>query len=104
MALNIGSIDVSDPNNVTGSGLAFEMFTEALSGVSAENKAAIAVGMKPYLEGLARAIINHVKNNAVVVVVVHTTDSGIQRLPATFVANADTQGPSADKSLNGTVT
>lgn len=104
MALDAGSIDVTDPENVTGTGLAFAMFQGAMSSVPAENLALVASGMKPFFEGMATAIVDHIKNNAEIEVTVQTTDSGLQRLPALFVANADTQGPSTNKTLAGTIT
>lgn len=105
MALAAGSIDISDPENVTGTGLSFAMFGAMIAGVPVEHRSALATAsMKAYYEGQAAAIIDYVKANAEIVVVVHTGDAGLQRLPATFVANADTQGPSTDKNLSGTIT
>src|SRR5262245_23993709 len=103
MGMDAGSIDVSDPENVTGTGLSFEMFEGAMSAVPAEHKAVVAASLKPYFEGLANAIIDHIKNNAVITVVVHTTDSGLQRTPNPNTANTDTQGPGSDKALVGTI-
>ena len=98
MGMDAGSIDVSDPENVTGSGLAFEMFQGAMSAVPPANLAVVAASMKPYFEGLAAAIVDHIKNNAVITVIVHTTDTGLQR-----VGGVDTQGPGTDKNLSGTI-
>lgn len=91
-----GTIDVSDPENVTGTGLAFEMFQGAMSAVPPENLSVVAASMKPYFEGLAAAIVNHIKNNASITVTVHTTDSGLQR-----VGGVDTQGPGTNKQITG---
>jgi len=103
MAMIAGTIDVTDPENVTGTGLAFAMFEGSLSTVPAANKAAIAAGMKPYFEGLAAAIVNHIKDNAEITVTVQTTDSGLQRTPNPNNPDTDCQGPSGDKTLTGTI-
>jgi len=103
MAMLAGTIDVSDPENVTGTGLAFAMFQGALSTVPAANKAAIAAGMKPYFEGLAAAIVDHIQDNAVITVTIETTDSGLQRTPNPNNPDTNCQGPSAQKTLSGTI-
>lgn len=103
MPLDAGSIDVSDPENVTGTGLAYEMFVAAMSAVPPENIALVAASMKPYFEGQATAIIDHFKNNGVITVVVHTTDAGLQRTPTPNNPGTATVGPAADQNLVGTI-
>lgn len=46
-------------------------------------------------------IITYLLGNAQVDVTIAAGTGGLQRLPATFVANADTQGPSVDKHFTG---
>jgi hypothetical protein len=103
MALDAGSIDVSDPENPTGSGLSWDMFQAAMGAVPPEHKAAVAGSLGPYFQGQAGAIIDHFKNHAVIVVVVHTTDVGLQRMSNPLAADANAQGPSTDKNLQGTI-
>lgn len=102
--LDAGTIDVSNPASPTGSGLAWDMFQAAIGAVPPEHQAAVAASLGPYFVGQATAIVDHIKNHAVVVVVVHTTDSGLQRMSNPVAANSDTQGPSVDKNLAGTIT
>jgi hypothetical protein len=103
MALNAGSISVDGFGNATGTGLAIDMFNDALASLTSDTRKQIAAQIAPFFNGLATAIVSHIVANAAVTVTIHTTDSGLQRLTATFVPNADTQGPSADKTLSGTV-
>lgn len=104
MALAAGTISVDGAGNATGTGLAIDIFNQALSAVPSDRKAQIAAAMAPFCVGLASAIVGHITAHAVVQVTIRTTDAGLQRLPATFVASADTLGPAADKTFTGSLT
>jgi hypothetical protein len=66
--------------------------------------------MERMATAIAEAIVTHFVENAKITVTVDatvtvpTSSSGLQRLPATFVANADTLGPATAKTLSGTGT
>lgn len=103
MGLSAGTVDIDGDGNVTGSGLALAIFEGTSGALSDEIKAKIGSSMKPFCEGLAAAIVDHIQDNAVVTVTVHTTDGALQRTPNPNTANTDTQGPASNKTLSGTV-
>lgn len=103
MALDAGSLTVDDDGNVTGSGLSLAIFNGACSALDDDIKATIAEGMAPFCEGLATAIVDHIRDNAEVTVTIQTTDTGLQRLPAILTPGSDTDGPTLAKALTGTL-
>lgn len=103
MALDAGSIEVDDDGVATGSGLALAIFNGAVGGLDAETQALIAAGMKSFCEGIATAIVDHIRDNAEVTITIQTSDSGLQRTPNPVLPDVDTQGPSIAKTLTGTV-
>lgn len=103
MALTIGEVTVDEDGDATGSGLAFAIFEGVLQAAGEDEKKAVAASMKPFCEGLAEAIIDHFKNNGEIKVVVTTADGALQRTPDPNNPNTDTQGPSADRTVTGTI-
>jgi hypothetical protein len=103
MALDAGTVDVDDDGNATGSGLALDIFNGAMSGLGGEVKAAIGNGMKGFCEGIATAIVDHLKNNAEITITVQPTDSGLQSLPSVLTPGSPTDGPASPKTFTGSI-
>lgn len=103
MALEAGSISVDEFGNVTGSGLALELFNGGLDAIEEDERAAVAATMAPFCEGMATAIVDHIKNNAEVTITITTSDGALQRTPDPNDPNSDTQAPSTEKTLTGTI-
>ena len=104
MSLNAGVIVVDSGGNATGTGLAIDMFNNALGSLDAPTKARVAAAMAPFFQGLSAAIVNHLVANAVVDVVVRTTDGGLQLLPSSLVAGTPTSPPAGNKHITGVLT
>jgi hypothetical protein len=75
----------------------------AAVGLGAFSDPAAQSMMKALSYCIAKGVVDAIKNDAVVSVLVETTDSGLQRAPNPNVADADTQGPATDKVLNGSI-
>lgn len=104
MALQAGSITIAADGTATGTGLSLAIFNGALQALDADARARVANAMKPFCEGVASAIVTHLVENAEVSVRIETTDVGLQRTPNPNNPSTDTAGPSAQKTLRGTIT
>lgn len=104
MALNAGEVEVDEDGEATGSGLALAIFNGALSAVATDQRKQVAAGMAPFCNGVAAAIVDHIRDNAEVTVTITTADAGLQRLPTPATAGAATIGPASDKTFTGTLT
>ena len=78
MALDVGSITIDENGDVTGDGLSLAIYNGTLSALSIEERRPFAEGMKPFSEGLAAAIIDHLTANAEITVTVGVNDDGLQ--------------------------
>lgn len=103
MALDAGEVNVDDDGNATGSGLALAIFDGAMTGLSGEVKALVGGGMKAFCEGMATAIVDHIKDNAEVTITVQPTDSGLQKLPSVLTPGSPTDGPATPKTFTGSI-
>ena len=103
MALVKGTITINSAGVATGTGMALRIYNGVMSALDADALAAVGSSMKQFCEGLAGAIVDEITENAEVTVTVQTTDSGLQRMSDPVLADADTQGPSNDVELFGTI-
>jgi hypothetical protein len=128
MPWTAGTVTVDDDGNVTGSGQALALYNAIASEEQAESplpdpasppddwegtKEAWRKLVEPIAVKLQRAwarqarafasIATYAATNAVVSVQVKTTDSGLQRLPASIVTGQPTDAPSTTKTITGTI-
>jgi hypothetical protein len=101
MALSAGTVTVDEDGAATGTGLAFAIFEGALADVDEDARSKVAASMKPFCEGLAAAIVNHFKDNGLIVVSVSA--GGLQRTPSPNDPNTATLAPSSPVELSGTI-
>jgi len=104
MTLLAGTLDVDDPSAVTGSGLALAIFNGITASTPADAKTRVAPSLKPFCEGLAEAIVDHLVSNAAITVTVHTSDTGLQTTPNPNNPSTATAGPASNKQLSGALT
>lgn len=104
MALDAGEVDVDVDGNASGSGLALAIFNGALSAVSSEQRKQVAAAMAPFCNGVAAAIVDHIRENAEVSVTITTADAGLQTVPNPVTPGAPTAGPPSDVTFTGTLT
>jgi hypothetical protein len=106
MALDAGTVTIAADKSVAGSGLAKVIADSqvalfpTLPGFAPGTRA----GIKSFSEGLAAAIVSYLVAHADIRVTIATTDSGLQRTPNPNNPSTATLGPSADKTLSGSLT
>lgn len=122
MAMTIGSVEIADDLSWSGSGMAAAIFQERASvalaafeeelpeDLSDEGLAALTQGRREQLMlianeamSLARAIVPYIQDNADVTVTITTSDSGLQRMPASTTEDTPTKAPGTNKTLTGSV-
>jgi len=104
MALNAGSVEVDSEGEASGTGLALAIFNGALSAVAEAQRKQVAAGMAPFCNGIAAAIVDHIRDNAEVSVTITTADSGLQTVPDPATPGSPTAGPLSDKTFTGSLT
>lgn len=103
MALEAGSCTINANGTVTGTGLSRAVAQEYVTRVEGLvlKRPAVRQAYEQLSEAIAAAVVSYLLANADISVTVKTTDSGLQRDPA---STDPTLGPSADKTLEGTLT
>lgn len=104
MALNAGEVEVDDEGEASGTGLAMAIFNGTLSAIDEDKRKQVAAAMAPFCNGLAAAIVDHIRDNAEVEVTITTSDAGLQTVPNPATPGAPTDAPATNKTFTGTLT
>lgn len=103
MTMNAGAVAIDVNGNVSGAGLAREIFDDYLPKLGTLPSGPTGAAGKKQLADLCNSFasktIAHIVANAAVTVTIAAGDAGLQRAPSPNTAGADTQGPSTQKQL-----
>jgi hypothetical protein len=106
MAMAAGNVTIDGTGNRSGTGAAVILYDSYITkftiasgptGVQAKRQIADLCTM-------IASLVSYIQGNAEVDVSITTSDSGLQRLPASLVENEPTKAPSGTKHLAGVVT
>ena len=115
MPLTVGSVTIDSTGGVTKSDATGRLYDKMIARMTASYAAAgsqfptgaasvpLKQGVADMANDFADWIISEIQNHALVRVTVETTDSGLQRMPASTTEDTNCKGPSVAKSLLGTV-
>ncbi len=107
MAMTTGSVTIDENGDPSGSGCARELYDDYVPklGIPVGTTGAASKQQIADLCNSLAKIVDHVKTNAEVTVKVSTSDTELQRMPASTAENTPTKGPNVLKTLStkGTV-
>ncbi len=66
-------------------------------------RAKVKQAIAAFANGIGSAVISHFVTNAVITTTITTSDTGLQRMPASTAEDTDTKAPGTNKTLSGTI-
>ncbi len=109
--LEPGEVNIDEETgDHTGDGMALALYEKQillmdniLGTMSVEDQVNLKEGMADFCKALAEGIVPYLVSNTDVTVTITTSDSALQRTPDPNNPNTNTQGPSANRTLTGSI-
>lgn len=109
--LDPGEVNIDEETgDHTGDGMALALYEKQIvlmdgiiDTMSVEDQVNLKEGLADFCKALAEGIVTYLVGNADVAVTITTSDTGLQRTPDPNSPNTNTQGPSANRTLTGSI-